>query len=144
MGQLRRAAGRLHPLGLLLGTFALALASLATITYAGEVDPEPAARPGATRSSREQVRADRVEAQRKGEAVTGETGQTAREANPKRYPAVAKPEGKTRQQVKADIAAAIRTGDMTDAESGKKLNELHPKRYEKARQAEGTPASASR
>lgn len=135
---------RFTPRGLVVCALALAASTLIPLAYAGEVDPAPTALPGAARSTREQVRSERTEAQRKGETANGETGQTAREANPKRYPAVARPEGKTRQQVKAETSAAMRTGDMTDAESGRKLNELNPKRYEKARQAEGMPASAGR
>lgn len=135
---------RFTPRSLVAGALALAASIVVTLASAGELDPAPTALPGGTRSSRDQVRAERVDAQHKGEVVNSETGQSARETNPKRYPPVAKPQGKTRQQVKSETSAAIRTGEMTDAESGKKLNELNPKRYEKARQAEGTPASASR
>jgi len=143
-GQRPQAARRSVSLSPLCAALGLVLFSLSPVALAGELDREPAPVSGAMPSTREQVRAERVDAQRRGESVTSETGQTAREANPKRYPPVAKPQGKTRQQVKAETSAAIRTGEMTDAESGKKLNELNPKRYEKARQAEGPPASASR
>jgi len=126
-------------LNLLLGSLALAAATLAPIAHAGEVDPAPA---GGTAASRAEVRADRAAAVRNGDVVNTETGQTAREANPKRYPQAAKTETKSRQQVRAETVSAIRSGDVIDAESGKKLNELNPKRYAKAASAAAAASGA--
>ena len=121
-------------LNLLLGSLALAAATLAPLAQAGELDPAPA---GGTAASRAEVRAERAAAVRNGDVVNAETGQTAREANPKRYPQPAKAaaDTKTRQQVRAETVQAIRSGDVVDAESGKKLNELNPKRYAKPAQS---------
>ncbi|HMX09628.1 MAG TPA: hypothetical protein PKE61_01830 [Burkholderiaceae bacterium] len=125
-------------LNVLLGSLALAAATLAPLAQANELDPAPA---GGTAASRAEVRAERAAALRNGDVVVNaETGQTAREVNPKRYPQPAKADTKSRQDVRAETVAAIRSGDVIDAESGKKLNELNPKRYAKAKAA---PASAS-
>jgi lipoprotein-anchoring transpeptidase ErfK/SrfK len=126
-------------LNLLLGSLALAAATLAPLAQAGELDPPLV---GGTAASRAEVRAERAAAVRNGDiVVNAETGQTAREANPKRYPQPAKAETKSRQQVRTETVQAIRSGDVIDTESGKKLNELYPKRYAKAASA---PASSAK
>jgi len=126
-------------LNLLLGSLALAAATLAPVAHAGELDPAPT---GGTAASRAEVRAERDAAVRNGDVVNAETGHTAREANPARYPKPAKVETKSRQQVRAETIDAIRTGDVIDAESGKKLNELNPKRYAKAKAVQASASSA--
>ena len=85
----------------------------------------------ATPKTREQVRAELLEAQRSGDIiVNSETGQTAREMFPGLYAERAVAAGKTRAEVKAELAEAIRKGDlMADGETGRKLNELFPGRY---------------
>jgi len=124
-------------LNLLLGSLALAAATLAPLAQAGELDPAPS---GQSVASRAEVRADREAAVRNGTVVlSAETGQTARDANPKRYPQPAKTDTKSRQEVRAETVQAIRSGDVIDAETGKKLNELNPKHYAKAPQ----PAASS-
>lgn len=127
-------------LNLLLGSLALAAASLSPLAQASELDAAPA---GGTAASRADVRAERAAAVRNGDViVNAETGQTAREVNPKRYPkpVQASADAKTRQQVRAETVDAIRSGDVVDAESGKKLNELNPKRYPKAAQTRASDA----
>lgn len=125
-------------LNLLLGSLALAAATLAPLAQAGELDPAPV---GGTAASRAEVRAERDAAVRNGTIVVNtETGQTAREANPKRYPQPAKTDTKSRQDVRAETVQAIRSGDVIDAETGKKLNELNPKRYAKGPQARASDA----
>jgi hypothetical protein len=129
-------------LNLLFGSLALAAATLAPLAHAGELDAAPA---GGTAASRADVRAERAAAVRNGDVVVNaETGQTAREANPKRYPqpVQASADAKSRQQVRAETVAAIRSGDVVDAESGKKLNELNPKRYAKAKAAATSASDA--
>ena len=133
--QQQAAVRRTSTLNLLLGALALGAATLAPLAQAGELDAGPVAH---STASREQVRAEWLAAQRSGDfVVNAETGQTAREANPKRYPQPAKAaaDTKTRQQVRAETVQAIRSGDVVDAESGKKLNELNPKRYAKPAQS---------
>lgn len=125
-------------LNVLLGSLALATATLAPLAQASELDPAPA---GGTAASRAEVRAAREAAVRNGTVVVNaETGQTAREANPKRYPQSAPTETKSRQQVRTETVQAIRSGDVVDAETGKKLNELNPKRYPKAAQTRASDA----
>lgn len=114
----------------LIGAASLAAAVWTPVAQAGELDPAPVAQSVA---SRDAVRAERAAALRNGDVVANaETGQTAREANPRRYPQSAPVAGKTRQQVRAETVQAIRSGDVIDAESGRKLNELNPKRYSQA------------
>jgi len=126
---------RATALNLLLGTLALAAATLAPAAQAGELDPEPA---GLSVASREQVRAEWADAQRNGELVaSAETGQTARDLAPQRYPKPAAVVLKTRREVRAETINAIRSGDVIDAETGLKLNQLHPTRYQ---HSNATPA----
>ena len=80
------------------------------------------------------MRAELRTAQQNGDLIAdNESGRTAREINPNRYPKQTVVQAKTREQVKAELAEAQRTGDIVaDVESGKKLNELYPSRYPKA------------
>ena len=80
------------------------------------------------------MRAELRAAERNGDLIAdNESGRTAREINPGRYPKQAVTQAKTREQVKAELAEAVRKGDViADGESGKKLNELYPSRYPKA------------
>lgn len=106
-----------------LSTLTLALAALA----AGNALAADAAAP----KTRDQVRAELIEAQRTGDIFAhGESGKKLNELYPSRYPAPAVVQGKTRAQVLAELAEAQRTGDIiANGESGKKLNELYPSRY---------------
>lgn len=105
-------------------TLALALSTLAS-GYASATDLSSKAK------TREQVRAELVEAQRTGDIVAdGESGKKLNELYPDQYPAKASVPGKTRAQVLAELAEAQRTGDiLADGQSGKKLNELYPHQY---------------
>jgi hypothetical protein len=78
--------------------------------------------------TREQVRAELLEAQRTGDIMAdGETGKKLNEVFPNAYPAKASTAGLTREQVRAELIEAQRRGDvMVDGESGRKLNELSP------------------
>jgi hypothetical protein len=78
--------------------------------------------------TREQVRAELLEAQRTGDIMAdGETGKKLNEVFPNAFPAKSSTAGLTREQVKAELVEARRRGDvMVDGESGRKLNELSP------------------
>jgi Domain of unknown function (DUF4148) len=78
--------------------------------------------------TREQVRAELLDAQRNGDIMAdGETGKKLNEVFPNAYPAKSSAAGLTREQVKAELVEAQRRGDvMVDGESGRKLNELSP------------------
>jgi hypothetical protein len=78
--------------------------------------------------TREQVRAELLEAQRTGDIMAdGETGKKLNEVFPNAFPAKSSTAGLTREQVKAELVEARRRGDvMVDDESGRKLNELSP------------------
>lgn len=106
-----------------LSTLTLALAALA----AGNALAANAAAP----KTRDQVRAELLEAQRTGDIVAdGESGKNLNELYPSQYPAKAVVQGKTRAQVLAELVEAQRTGDMVaNGNSGKKLNELYPSQY---------------
>lgn len=97
--------------------------------------------------TREQVRAEMIEAQRTGDIVassndrdefTPGVGVKLNELFPNRYPAKAAAPVKTREQVRAELKEAQRTGDIVvlhgsrdefTVASGNKLNELYPSRY---------------
>ncbi|CAN7659262.1 DUF4148 domain-containing protein [Acidovorax sp. LjRoot129] len=82
--------------------------------------------------TREQVRAELVQAQQSGEMLaSGESGLTLKQINPTAYPVSALTQApKTREQVRAELDRAIQTGEMLAAgESGVKLNELMSRRY---------------
>jgi hypothetical protein len=76
--------------------------------------------------------------------VSAETGQTARDLAPQRYPHAADVIVKTRREVRAETINAIRSGDVIDTETGLKLNQLYPTRYHhvQAVQATGQIAAA--
>ncbi|MBT3065646.1 DUF4148 domain-containing protein [Rhodoferax sp. U11-2br] len=81
--------------------------------------------------TRDQVRAELLEAQRTGNIqANGDSGKLLNELYPNQYPAKAVTQGKTRAQVLAELAEAQRTGDIVaDGDSGKLLNELYPSQY---------------
>lgn len=105
---------------------AVALALAVAALSAGQVLAQDA-----TLKTREQVRAELLQAQRNGDiVVNAESDQTARDMFPDRCPQRAAVAGKTRAEVPAELAEARRTGDILAAgDSGKKLNELYPSRY---------------
>jgi molybdopterin biosynthesis enzyme MoaB len=77
--------------------------------------------------TRDQVRAELVEAQKFGDIVAnGDTGLTAREQRPDLFPA--RPVvSKTRSQVKAELAEAVRTGNIvTNGDTGLTARERRP------------------
>ena len=100
--------------------------ALATATFS-----QAWAQDSAGAKTREEVRAELIEAQRIGDIMAdGETGKKLNELYPHRYPAVPAGPGLTRAQVMAELAEAQRRGDiLADGETGKKLNELYPNRY---------------
>ncbi|HNB42691.1 MAG TPA: hypothetical protein PLL72_00705 [Burkholderiaceae bacterium] len=133
---------RATALNLILGSLALAAAALAPAAQAGELDAAPT---GLSVASREQVRAEWLAAQRAGDlVVSAETGQTARDLAPQRYPHAPEVAVKTRRDVRAETINAIRSGDVIDTETGLKLNQLYPTRYQHAQpaQAKGQIAAA--
>lgn len=106
-----------------LSTITLALAALAA---GNALAADPAAA-----KTREQVRAELLEAQRTGDIVNnGEIGGKLNELYPSRYPAKVTTQGLTREQVRVDLFEAQRTGDIvSNGEIGGKLNQLYPSRY---------------
>lgn len=81
--------------------------------------------------TREQVRAELLEAQRSGDIIAdGETGKKLNEVFPNAFPAKTGTGSMTREQVRAELIDAQRRGDiMVDGESGRKLNELNPMQF---------------
>ena len=95
--------------------------------------------------TREQVRAELIEAQRTGNIVAdGETGMLLKDLYPSQYPkqagavraeapaaapAVAA-QGKTRAQVRAELAEAQASGNLiADGETGARFKDLYPSQY---------------
>ncbi|WP_180126101.1 DUF4148 domain-containing protein [Rhodoferax sp. BLA1] len=91
--------------------------------------------------TRDQVRAELLEAQRTGNIqANGDSGKLLNELYPSQYPAKAVTQGKTRAQVLAELAEAQRTGDIVaDGDSGKLLNELYPNQYPAKTVTQGVP-----
>jgi hypothetical protein len=89
-----------------------------------------AADPAAAKT-REQVRAEYLQAQRNGDLIVDiESGQTARQLNPSLYAADVIAQGKTRAEVRAELAEAQRNGDViADIEVGLTAREINPALY---------------
>jgi hypothetical protein len=106
-----------------LSTLTLALAALA----AGNALAADAATP----KTREQVRAELLEAKRTGDIFAiNESGLNLNELYPNSYPTRIASQGLSRAQVQADLVAAQRSGDIVaTGESSLKLNELYPNSY---------------
>lgn len=79
--------------------------------------------------TREQVRAEFLEAQRTGDIMDYTFDKKLNELYPGRYPAKAAVQGKTREQVRAEFLDAQRTGDIMNYVFDMKLSELYPSRY---------------
>jgi len=81
--------------------------------------------------TRDQVRAELVQAQSTGDILAqGNSGKLLNELYPSRYPAKVAAHGYTREQVMADLAEARRTGNiLAPGNTGEMLNELYPSRY---------------
>jgi hypothetical protein len=76
---------------------------------AGSVVAQDAAAP----KTREQVRAELLEAQRTGDVmVDGETGRKLNELYPSKFPASATAQSRTRTEVRAELLEAQRRGDL--------------------------------
>jgi Domain of unknown function (DUF4148) len=81
--------------------------------------------------TREQVKAELAEAQRKGSLISDDqTGATYRDLNPDRYPSLVAPSVKSRDQVKAELQEAQRDGTLiANEDTGATLRELAPHRF---------------
>jgi hypothetical protein len=92
--------------------------------HAGAQAPDPSAP-----KTREQVRAELMEAQRTGDILANDdSGMKLNELYPSRYPAHPGAQGVTRAEVKSELFDAQRRGDViVQGDAGKKLNELYPK-----------------
>jgi hypothetical protein len=111
-----------------LSVVAIALSTLVA-GHALAADP-------AVAKTREQVRAELIEAQRNGDLIAdGETGLRFNQVSPHLYPQ-ATVVAKTRAEVKAELAAAQANGDLiADGETGARFNEVFPAQYAATRTA---------
>ena len=109
-----------------LSVVAIALSTLVA-GHALAADPAQA-------KTREQVRAELVEAQRNGSLIAdGETGLRFNQVSPHLYPQ-ATVVAKTRADVKAELAQAQANGDLiADGETGAKFKDVAPAQYAAAR-----------
>lgn len=105
-----------------LSVVAIALSTLVA-GHALAADPSAA-------KTREQVRAELVEAQRNGDLIAdGETGLRFNQVSPHLYPQ-ATVVAKTRADVKAELAQAQANGDLiADGQTGARFNEVFPAQY---------------
>ncbi|MFL6709079.1 MAG: DUF4148 domain-containing protein [Massilia sp.] len=86
--------------------------------------------PQGSQLTREQVKAQFLEAQKNGDLIVGENRETARELDPRLYPARADTTPKkTREQVRAELSAAQQAGDLVIGENGETARELNPHAY---------------
>ncbi len=99
--------------------------ALSTLVAGHALAADPAAA-----KTREQVRAELVEAQRNGTLIAdGETGQRFNQVSPHLYPQ-ATVVAKTRAEVKAELAVAQANGDLiADGQTGARFNEVFPAQY---------------
>lgn len=111
-----------------LSVVAIALSTLVA-GHAFAADPSIA-------KTREQVRAELVEAQRNGDLIAdGETGLRFNQVSPHLY-TQATVVAKSRAEVKAELAAAQANGDLVaDGQTGARFNEVFPAQYAAARTA---------
>jgi len=80
--------------------------------------------------TRDQVRAELVDAQRRGDApAPGELGRTLREITPNRYPAQDTAPGLTRAEVVAELEQARRDGDVQVGDIGLTQFEIAPRNF---------------
>jgi hypothetical protein len=98
----------------------------------------PPALPGA---SRDTVRTELADARARGDLVHGESGLSAYELAPHRFPARPTSFARSRDDVRAELAEARVLGDLIAGESGLTQAELFPHRYAAAR-AEHAAAKA--
>lgn len=105
-----------------LSVVAIALSTLVA-GHAFAADPSVA-------KTREQVRAELVEAQRNGNLIAdGETGLRFNQVSPHLYPQAAVV-AKTRAEVKAELAQAQANGELiADGQTGARFNEVFPAQY---------------
>ena len=95
--------------------FAITLSTLAA-SYASAEYAIPDTTPAVTTAgkTRDQVRAELVEAQRTGNIQAyGNSGKNLNELYPNQYPAKVVAQGKTREQVLAELVQAQRSGEFT-------------------------------
>ena len=86
--------------------------------------------PQGTPLTREDVKAQFLAAQKNGDLIVGQNNETARELDPRLYPA--QPDAtpsKSRQQVRDEFIAAQKAGDLIIGENGETARELNPKAY---------------
>jgi len=111
-----------------IATAVLALTTLGAV-QAQTIQPRP---------TRDQVRAELVDAQRRGDIpAPGELGLRPREITPDRYPAPAAVQGLTRAQVVAELKEARRNGDVEVGETGRTAFEIAPRNFARHAVAEG-------
>ncbi|MBW0172487.1 MAG: DUF4148 domain-containing protein [Hydrogenophaga sp.] len=81
--------------------------------------------------TRDQVRAELMEAQRNGTLIAdGQTGATFRDLNPGRYSAMPATSMKTRAEVQAELRDAWARGELVaDGQTGATYRDLNPGRY---------------
>lgn len=93
-----------------------------------------------TSVTREQVKAELVEAIQSGNVIVGESGARLNQVFPNNYPAQQSASNVSREQVKAELVEAIRSGNVVRGESSVRLNEAFPAKFP----AERSVASKSR
>ena len=86
--------------------------------------------PAGTQLTREEVKAQFLAAQKNGDLIVGQNNETARELDPRLYPAqpTATP-SKSHQQVRDEFIAAQKAGDLIIGRNGETARELNPKAY---------------
>jgi len=83
----------------------------------------------ASQVDRATVKAELKEALAAGDIEVGESGRTAREIAPSRYPAEPATAGLTRSEVRQELALAVRTGQLPRGDLDLTEAEVAPQRY---------------
>jgi len=88
--------------------------------------------------TRAQVRAELLDAQRRGDVpASGDLGLKPREITPERYPVPLAVDGLTRTQVVAEVREARRNGDVEVGEIGRTAFEIAPRNFPERAVAQG-------
>jgi hypothetical protein len=121
-----------------------AFASAGNLDALNELTARPAAVQGTQSApvTRADVKAQFLAAQTKGELIAGENGETARELDPRLYPAPPALAGtpKTRGEVRGEFIAAQKAGELIIGENGETARELNAHAYPAVSSPDHAPA----
>ncbi len=111
--------------------------SLIALVMAASVSVPALAQNANTGKTRDEVRAELLDAQRNGTYVLSGTTTTMRSLHPTLFAKPAAVQGKTRAEVKAELIEAQRNGTYVVSGAGQTMRDLHPGLFAKEPAAQG-------